>query len=248
MLISRVLPIMAIYHLPHGQYRYSGHVLNLPQDVATFVNTLPRCPADLDVIIVRKEGATDSHKDFRVRQSVVLRALQWLVENNIYYRDITIDHSVLALLPTDGELSNLQTMTVSSSTEVDTTPVLNDPHDAHLGSTFLPMPTRGVTEQEVIQQSIDQSCSRGVTEQEVIQQSIDQSRSVSWPSTSGNPVNEFTTEGYMSCAFPTLFSTGEADYLVPRPRSVSMGNYFKHLMLHHDQRFAKHPLFRYVCM
>ena len=78
-------------------------------------------------------------------------------------------------------------MTVSSSTEVDTTPVLNDedPHDAHLGSTFLPMPTRGVTEQEVIQQSIDQS------------------HSVSWPSTSGNPVNEFTTEGYMSCAFPT---------------------------------------------
>ena len=107
MLISRVLPIMAIYHLPHGQYGYSGHVLNLPQNVATFVNTLPRCPADLDVIIVRKEGATDSHKDFRVRRSVVLRALQWLVENNIYYRDITIDHSVLALLPTDGDLSNL---------------------------------------------------------------------------------------------------------------------------------------------
>ena len=232
MLISRVLPIMAIYHLPHGQYGYSGHVLNLPQDIATFVNTLPRCPADLDVIIVRKEGATDSHKDFRVRRSVVLRALQWLVENNIYYRDITIDHSVLALLPTDGELSNLETMTVSSSTEVDTTPVLNDedPHDAHLRSTFLPMPTRGVTEQEVIQQSIDQS------------------RSVSWPSTSGNPINEFTTEGYMSCAFPTLFSTGAADYLVPRPRSVTIGNYFKHLMLHHDQRFAKHPRFRYVCM
>lgn len=123
-------------------------------------------------------------------------------------------------------------MTVSSPTEVDTTPVLNDedPHDAHLGSTFLPMPTRGVTEQEVIQQSIDQS------------------RSVSWPSTSGNPVNEFTTEGYMSCAFPTLFSTGAADYLVPRPRSVTIGNYFKHLMLHHDQRFAKHPRFRYFAL
>ena len=69
MLISLVLPIMAIYHLPHDQYGYSGHVLNLPQDVATFVNTLPRCPADLDVIIVRKEGATD-RTTFRVRRPV----------------------------------------------------------------------------------------------------------------------------------------------------------------------------------
>ena len=26
MLISRVLPIMSVYRLPHGQYGYSGHV------------------------------------------------------------------------------------------------------------------------------------------------------------------------------------------------------------------------------
>ena len=74
-----------------------------------------RCTANLDVIIVRKEGAVDSHKDFRVRRSVVLMALQWLVQNNIYYHDVTIDHSVLALLPVDGELTtNLRTMRVSS--------------------------------------------------------------------------------------------------------------------------------------
>ena len=29
MLISGVLPIMALYRLPHGQYGYSGHVINL---------------------------------------------------------------------------------------------------------------------------------------------------------------------------------------------------------------------------
>ena len=32
MLISAVLPIMSLYHLPHRQYSYSGHVINLPQD------------------------------------------------------------------------------------------------------------------------------------------------------------------------------------------------------------------------
>ena len=36
--------------LPQGQYGYSGHVVNLPQDVASFVQSLPRLPSELDVI------------------------------------------------------------------------------------------------------------------------------------------------------------------------------------------------------
>ena len=36
MLISPVMPIMSVYQLPLGQYGYSGHVINLPQDVASF--------------------------------------------------------------------------------------------------------------------------------------------------------------------------------------------------------------------
>ena len=102
MLISRVLPIMSLYRLPHGQYAYSGHVINLPQDVASFVNSLPRLPSELDVIVVRKEGASDSHRDFRVRKSVVLVALQWLLANNKYYRSVHINPDALALLPEDG--------------------------------------------------------------------------------------------------------------------------------------------------
>ncbi len=41
MLISAVMPIMSIYRLPHGQYGYSGHVINLPQDVVSFASSLP---------------------------------------------------------------------------------------------------------------------------------------------------------------------------------------------------------------
>lgn len=96
MLISKVLPIMSIYRLPHGQYGYGGHILNLPQDVTSFINNLPRSVATLDIIVVRKQGATNSHKDFRVRRSVVLRALQWLVLNNKYYDDVTINHHTIA--------------------------------------------------------------------------------------------------------------------------------------------------------
>ena len=98
----------------------------------------------------------------------------------------------------------------------------------HLGSTFLPLPSRGVAEQEAIQQTITPDAP------------------VSWPTIGHKAVNEFTTEGYMSSAFPTLFPTGQADFLAPRQRSVTIGNFFKNLLLHYDQRCAKHPRFRYV--
>ena len=55
MLISAVMPIMSVYRLPQGQYGYSGHVVNLPQDVASFAQGLPRLPSELDVIVVARD-------------------------------------------------------------------------------------------------------------------------------------------------------------------------------------------------
>ena len=116
MLISAVLPIMSLYKLPHGQYAYSGHVINLPQYVAAFANSLPRLPSELDVIIVRKEGATNSHRDFHVRRAAVLHALQWLVANSKYYHNIHINLEAVVTMPEDGELHTVSL----DSTEEDT--------------------------------------------------------------------------------------------------------------------------------
>ncbi len=44
-----------------------------------------------------------------------------------------------------------------------------------------------------------------------------------------------TTEGYMTCAFPTLFPMGNADFSAPRVNAVSIGSYFKHLMMVHTR-------------
>ena len=49
MLISAVLPIMSLIICP----MVSGHVINLPQDIASFANSVPRLPSDIDVIIVK---------------------------------------------------------------------------------------------------------------------------------------------------------------------------------------------------
>ena len=46
MVVSAVMPVMSIYWLQLGQYEYTGHVINLPQDVVSFANSLPRVPSE----------------------------------------------------------------------------------------------------------------------------------------------------------------------------------------------------------
>ena len=104
MLIAAVLPIMTLYRLPHGQYGYSGHVINLLQDIGSFAISLLRLPTELDMIVVRKEGAAECRRDFRVRRSVVRHALQWLVAYSMYYRNVSINHGFLAVLPNNRDL------------------------------------------------------------------------------------------------------------------------------------------------
>ena len=160
MLISAVLPIMSLYKLPHGQYAYSGHVINLPQDVSSFANSLPRLPSELDVIIVRKEGASNTHHDFRVRKAVVLHALQWLVANNKYYRNVRINPEALAMLPDDGDLSGLHSVSLDSMEEHADSPCTQgedeDPYDTHLSGSFVPSTSQRMTEQETVRQSVQQ--------------------------------------------------------------------------------------------
>ena len=157
MLISAVLPIMSLYKLPHGQYAYSGHVINLPQDVASFTNSLLRLPSELDVIIVRKEGACNTHRDFRVRKAVVLHALQWLVANNKYYHNVCINHEALAMLPDDGDLSGLHSVSLDSTEEhTDSQDEGEDPYDTHLSGSFVPSTSRRMTEQETVRQSVQE--------------------------------------------------------------------------------------------
>ena len=93
---------------------------------------------------------------------------------------------------------------------------------------------------------------RKMTEEDSIRKSVQERQSaapklttVSWPQVGDSPISEFTTEGYISCAFPTLLPTREAEFLSPRQNTVTIGNYFKHLMRYGDGQFAKHYRFRY---
>ncbi len=236
MLISLVIPIMSVYRLPHGQYGYKGHVINLPQDITAFATSLPRIPKELDILIVRKKGSDNSHRDFKVRRAVVLNALLWLKQHNKYYRKVNIDYTALNELPEDGHLSNHSGIKSSTCNEEDGALLKNHDEQDYDTESFIPMAAPKLTELDTVKHSIQEK------------QKKMPSTTVSWPPLADAPVNEFVTEGYMSCAFPTLFPTGAGDFLAPRERAVTVGNYFKHLMKYDDARFATHPRFRYFAL
>ena len=235
MLISAVIPIMSIYRLPHGQYGYKGHVINLPQDIMTFATSLPRLPKELDILTVRKDGSDSTHRDFRVRKAVVLKALLWLKQHNKYHRKIDIDYNALNDLPEDGNLPDLSG--IKSSSVIEKESLLQDTdEDAYDAESFVPIAAQKLTEIEAVKKSIQEK-----------QKSADQTV-VLWPPRGDTPVNEFNTEVYKSCAFPALFPTGAGDFLAPRECVVTVGNYFKHLIRYDDGRFARHPRFRYFAL
>ena len=68
-------------------------------------------------------------------------------------------------------------------------------------ASFVPVVVRKMTEEESIRKSVQSAAPKLTTE--------------SWPQVGDSPISKFTTEGYISCAFPTLLPTGEAEFLSP---------------------------------
>ena len=123
LLIAQAIPMMTVVRLPRGgQYSYKGNVISFPQDITEFVTSLPRRIDELDFLIVRHTSdARNSqhqrtHRDFRVRRNAVLRALLYLKQNNIYYKDIHINDENLHALPEDMcvEMPNLESSAINS--------------------------------------------------------------------------------------------------------------------------------------
>ena len=110
--------------------------------------------------MVRKEGATNTHRDFHVRRGVVLHALQRLVANNRYYLNVRINFDAFALLPEDGNLTGLHMVTLDSTIEdpesLSAQDDHEDPYNALLSGSFIPSTTQWITEQETIRQSVQE--------------------------------------------------------------------------------------------
>ena len=178
----------------------------------------------------------------------VRNALIWLKLNNRYYQDIEISESNLNDLPDQGsiyaELVNTQARqndSLLNEEELDR-PETNEGGNQDLIAA--PVMRSGVADLS----SIDQ---RTILQDILGFQLSDNdlpAAVLQWPNIDTTPINEFTTQGYIACAFPTLFPFGRADLRTPRIKKVDPNPYFKHLMKYKDGRFATHPTFRFFAM
>lgn len=80
------------------------------------------------------------------------------------------------------------------------------------------------------------------------QQYIEDELHLEYPTRDECPINEFTTEGYIACAVPCLFPTGDGDLRQNRHIPVTEDDYFKHLMKYRDPRFSQDSRFRYFAL
>ena len=148
MLIARALPIMRIYIKPGGQRGYSGHCINLPQNIRDLAHSLPRYPRDLAVIVFKVKGKDNNFKDVTVRRQNVADALRWRIINNPRYKDIQVNQDYLSSLPENGvpcDLLSVETENIDNSDafEIDVGPQNEDDiiynEDSKMSS-FLPIP------------------------------------------------------------------------------------------------------------
>ena len=217
MLIARACPIMCIYRKHGGQRGYKGHVVNLPQTIQGFLDTLPSYVNDLTILIVRRQGAANSHADLKVRRGRVLTAIQWLKQNNIYYRDITINYNALQRLPQDAVPLDLLVQEKANQDECNTSVQSEDPtndftHDIDSHS-FLTFPVCEITKDNAIRSMINSD------------------DPLDWPSIGDGAINGFTTPFLATMAFPALFPHATGDPTNPaRERHIYITDSFKHLV------------------
>ncbi|CAG8764532.1 2644_t:CDS:1, partial [Rhizophagus irregularis] len=194
MLIARVFPMMLVYRLRGGQHGYRGNVINFPQNVQELATKLPRHPSSLDVLVIRRHSASnpEAFRDFRVCRNKVIRALNWLKENNRYYADIIIDYEVLRSLPIDGSIDDQLRDVRMIAEELN-----HENEDNVITRTFVPFLPSTLHEDVAIKNALDRMQS--------------ENNPIAWPQINSSPINEFQTPGYIACAFSTLYPTGCAD-------------------------------------
>lgn len=243
MLIARVLPIMNVYAKPGGQRGFSGHCINLQQQVSELAQSLPRYPKHVSLLLVTMNGKDNAFKDVIVRRSKVQEARIWLIQNNPHYTNVTLNLDSLQPLPENGVPDDLQTLETNETEfhNIETNANTSDDSDEDQlinnetkTSSFLPHNENEKLEKDAILSEIGTG-------------------KMNWPTIEDNPLNEYSISGLATLAFPSLFPDGKGDPTnLCLHRDVPFNERIKHLLKFPETingkfyfRFASHPRFSY---
>jgi Helitron helicase-like domain at N-terminus/Domain of unknown function (DUF6570)/PIF1-like helicase/DNA helicase Pif1, 2B domain len=249
MLIARVHTVVNVLTVRGQQYRYKGHVAHFSRNVGVVYSQLPLLPRNLAIVLLRppQSARNPQHeaqfrRRFRVRRAAVSCWLSFLRRHHPGYRHFEWNDAALAQLPEDGSV--LEQLQIVEQETAQGDGIANGPVDED-----------GDEDPDVVEESAVPNIAPVDTELERWQADLAPARNspmmplaphnpqdahqLPLPTLRATPINEFDRS-------PTLFPRGEADFNLPRERSVDFGDWVQHAMRWHDGRFARHPTFRFV--
>lgn len=238
MLIAQVHPVVQFHRIRNAQTGYKGNVISFVQDIGECYKVLPLLPEEVAKVIMFTKNTPKGKVQFKADRKKILTALQWLKENNEFYRHITISETNAARIPPDGDMvpvleeyaidmpEDATEPTTSRGPPVEKENSEEIENDENINETFVPLLV-----------PVDQ------------QQQVQEQLKLPYPEMSRAPVDEFAEEGYIAKAFPCLFPTGQGDFLYSKRNiKITQKEYMEYLLQYEDRRFIKDKRFCYFAM
>ncbi|XP_057871639.2 uncharacterized protein LOC131078030 [Cryptomeria japonica] len=244
MLIARISPILQVTHATGGQFKYKGHTISFPQNIENMAKKLPHLVKDLPLIVVRRKDQHGTSYNFTVNKYRVYTALRYKIQHDKFYSDVIVDENALDNIPPNLDhnvFNELRTVHM----EFD-----SDRNEVIFVGPLMETDERNIIEHTTSMESKPPNAQR---EMELIRAwvnnpNVDPTTMMDWPMIGASPINEYTTPGLLNMTFPSLFPNGKCDWLESRLRKLHLHEFAKHLLRYRDNRFSKHPRFRYYMM
>ena len=232
-LIAQRIVFEKIVVMPKGQEKkVSGAICNVPVNCDQTCKVLPRPPERSGIIMLKLKRKLEfrGHVYFQaVRPQLVENALNWLVQNNPLYNNVTTDMSNI-----DENFQNLLQNDIS--TDSTTSEKVPPNEDNEIEENDDPLNTHRQATHETCLQSVlpdypvtlqqSQSCSLGNEIYDIA------------PGENRHPASIMTDKKCEQLAFPVLFPKGRFGYTDERKIKLSLVKYFNARLLHYSGRFA----------
>ena len=252
--ISAYRVVMTIIRLKGGGTKTKGHAITFGQDIPSLADKLPRLPSDIAIIYLKSP-----HRDMelRARKNKILRAIQWLMAHNQYYREnCRLSLENLDQYPEDGVVEGVATMALPMNSEQEPQPDqepasaedCTDTSDHHgaaeegYGEFFESCANQAVPVEATNERIFDGLMNARAEHPDIEDRpdspvrrhedspAGDERVVLDFPTRSENPMSEFS-EGFFTLAYPWLFPTGAGDISCPRDgKQPKMVEWINHLL------------------
>ncbi|XP_073714001.1 uncharacterized protein [Misgurnus anguillicaudatus] len=234
-LIALNIPFLKLLCLPRGGQRAChGPVVCIPVNTTNMTNILPRneCDDHMIKIKLKRKLTYKGHYEYKyVHTDHVRNALVYLVQNNMWYKDVEFNEQWINNLnePDEADGNEMQEDNVADNSDDDK--VADD--ESHEDLTYIKEQSGLLSDTSL--QPVDIGS-------EIIDQHFHDVLSVA-PGEGNSPVRLLSDETNEAKCFPFLYPTGGPTFHDARPEKITLSRYLNARILNADGRFAQNSDF-----